>query len=88
MGLRFRKSIRIAPGIRLNFGKRSTSLSCGPRGAKLNISRRGVKTTVGLPGTGLSYSSLTPAGSGGDSAVGFCILLVIIAIVAVFVNLS
>ncbi|WP_295888191.1 DUF4236 domain-containing protein [uncultured Thiohalocapsa sp.] len=55
MGFRFRRSLRIAPGIRLNFGKRSMSLSLGPRGASVTIGGRGTHANVGLPGTGLSY---------------------------------
>ena len=58
MGLfRFRRSIKMAPGLRWNIGKRSTSFSIGPRGLKLTAGTRGVRTTVGIPGTGLSYTS-------------------------------
>lgn len=57
MGFRFRKSIRIAPGVRINLSKRGVSTSLGPRGATVNISKRGVKSTMGIPGTGLSYQS-------------------------------
>jgi hypothetical protein len=60
MGFRFRRSLKIAPGIRLNFSKRGTSLSLGGRGFTTNISKRGTKTTVGLPGTGISYSTSSP----------------------------
>jgi hypothetical protein len=60
MGFRFRKSIRIGPGLRWNFGKRGSSLSVGGRGATVNIGSRGVRQTVGFPGTGLSYSNWTP----------------------------
>src|SRR4051812_34730650 len=55
--LRFRRSIKIAPGIRWNIGKKSTSLSVGPRGLKLTAGTHGVRTTVGIPGTGISYTS-------------------------------
>ena len=56
MGFRFRKSIKIAPGVRVNLSRRGVSTSIGPRGAKLNVGRQGVRATVGLPGTGISYS--------------------------------
>jgi hypothetical protein len=56
MTWRFRRSIRLAPGFRLNLGKRSASLSIGGRGAHVTVGRRGTRATVGLPGTGLSYS--------------------------------
>jgi hypothetical protein len=58
MGFRFRRSIRILPGIRLNFGKRGISTSIGVRGAHVTFGRTGTRTTVGLPGSGLSYTHL------------------------------
>lgn len=57
MGFRFRRSIRLFPGIRVNLSKSGTSLSVGRRGATLNFGKQGVHSTVGLPGTGLSYRS-------------------------------
>lgn len=57
MGLNFRKSIKVLPGVRLNFGKKSASITLGPRGLKHTISSTGKRTTtVGIPGTGLYYS--------------------------------
>jgi hypothetical protein len=57
MAFRFRRSIKILPGIRINLGKRSASVSLGGRGAHLTL-RPGhkMRATVGLPGTGLSYT--------------------------------
>lgn len=59
MGFRFRRSSRLGP-VRLNFSKNGlSSISLGGRGASLNIPvnrRGGTRTTVGLPGTGLSWS--------------------------------
>jgi hypothetical protein len=37
----FRKSIRIAPGVRLNASKRSVGVSVGPRGAKVSANTGG-----------------------------------------------
>lgn len=57
MGFRFRKSIKIAPGVRLNIGKKGiSSVSVGGRGARINIGKRGTTASTGLPGTGLSYT--------------------------------
>ena len=55
MAFRFRNTIRIAPGIRLNLGKTGVSLSTGVRGATVTAGKSGVHGNVGLPGTGLSY---------------------------------
>lgn len=57
MGFRFRKSVRLLPGIRLNFSTRGISTSLGGRGATVNIGRKGARATLGLPGTGLSYTT-------------------------------
>jgi len=54
MALRFRRSIKIAPGIRLNAGKQGFSVSVGGRGATVTMGKRGVYGNVGIPGTGLS----------------------------------
>lgn len=64
MGFRFRRRVKIAPGVRLNFGKRGTSLSLGGRGATTNLSKRGMRTTYSLRGTGLSYTTKTSKAGG------------------------
>lgn len=58
MGLRFRRSVKIMPGVRINLGKKGASVSVGRRGANMTMGKNGVRTTVGLPGTGLSYTKL------------------------------
>ena len=73
MGFRFRRSTRLGP-LRFNFSKGGlSSISVAGRGASFNIPvarSGGARTTVGLPGTGLSWSvehapdrpALIPAG--------------------------
>ena len=56
MGLRFRKSVKICKGVKVNFSKSGASLSLGGRGHSVNIGR-GTRTTIGIPGTGLSYTT-------------------------------
>lgn len=97
MGFRFRRSLRIAPGLRLNFSKSGISTSIGGRGATYNIGPRGTRTTVGVPGTGLFWTSTSarqsPAASddpspGGNSpsssigAAGCGWAVVVIALIA------
>ena len=59
MGFRFRRSARLGP-LRFNFTSGGlSSISLGGRGASFNIPVNrsgGPRTTVGLPGTGLSWS--------------------------------
>lgn len=56
LGLRFRKSISIIPGVKLNFGKTGMSVSTGVLGFRKTFHTSGkVTTSVGIPGTGLYY---------------------------------
>ena len=57
MGIRFRKSFKVAPGVKVNLGKKGASVSMGPKGAHVTMNTHG-KTTVsaGIPGSGISYS--------------------------------
>jgi hypothetical protein len=41
VGFFFRKSLKIAPGIRLNLSKRGAGFSLGPRGTKISVNSRG-----------------------------------------------
>lgn len=53
MGFRFRKSIKLAPGLRMNFSKSGASWTLGPRGASIGIGHRGTYLNTGIPGTGI-----------------------------------
>lgn len=69
MGTRFRKSVKVAPGVRMTVGKKSASVSIGTKGARRTFSTTGRKTTtVGIPGTGISYVSTSSSGSKKKSA--------------------
>lgn len=57
MGLNFRKTISLGKGFKLNIGSKSSSISAGVKGARYSISTNGTRrATVGIPGTGLSYT--------------------------------
>ena len=60
MSWRWRKRIKIAPGLALNLSKSGLSMSAGVPGATVNVGRRGLRGTAGLPGTGLSVSKQIP----------------------------
>lgn len=57
MGLRFRKSVTLCKGVRLNFGKSGMSVTTGTKGFHNTYNLRTGKTTtsVGISGTGISY---------------------------------
>jgi tetratricopeptide (TPR) repeat protein len=65
MGTRFRRSIRIAPGAKLNLTKTGLGMTVGTRGAHYSVHSSGMRTrTMGLPGTGLYYQSRSKSGTG------------------------
>ncbi len=67
--LRFRKSVKIIPGVRLNFSKSGVSTSIGGKGVTVNLGKRGVRSTLSVPGTGLSWSSTSGWAEGHRSSL-------------------
>jgi len=61
VGWRFRRTMKILPGVRLNFSRSGVSWSVGVRGLRLTLGgKTGPRTTVGLPGSGISYTKTWP----------------------------
>lgn len=68
MSLRFRKSFKVAPGVKLNLNKKSASVTFGGKGFHHTINSSGRKTTsVGIPGTGLYYQDVSTSGNSHSS---------------------
>lgn len=54
MSLRFRRSFKLIPGVKINLNKSSISMSLGPRGAHYTVGTTGRSSiSAGIPGTGL-----------------------------------
>ncbi len=58
MGWRFQKRIRLLPGITLNLSRKGVSTSIGTRGARVTLGHGKRRTTVGIPGSGISHTSV------------------------------
>jgi hypothetical protein len=56
----FRRRIKIAPGVHWNIGKKGSSVSFGGHGLSHTIGPQGSRTTIGIPGTGVSYTHVQP----------------------------
>jgi hypothetical protein len=56
------------PGLSLNISKSGPSLTVGVRGAHLTMGRKGITKSVGLPGTGIYYTSRSGYHTGYHSA--------------------
>jgi hypothetical protein len=54
MPTRFRRTIKIFPGVRANISKGGVSFSLGKPGFTINVGKHGIRRTVGLPGSGVS----------------------------------
>ena len=63
MGWRFRKRIKILPGINLNISKSGMSFNVGVKGANVTFGPNGTYVNTGVPGTGL-YRRDFVSGSG------------------------
>lgn len=58
MGLIYRKSKKIAPGVRLNFSKNGlSSVSLGGKGGRMTFGSKRTTTSVHIPGTSMRYQS-------------------------------
>ncbi len=57
MGLQYRKSFKLLPGVRLNLRTRGlSSLTLRIMCLRLNLSKRGLRGHITIPGTGFSYN--------------------------------
>ena len=54
MAIRFKKTKKILPGVKLNLSKSGVSVTAGVKGASINIGKNGVYRNLGIPGTGIS----------------------------------
>lgn len=54
MGFRFRRQLRIVPGLHLNLSRSGISATVGVPGMRVTLGKRPA-LNVGLPGTGISY---------------------------------
>ncbi|MGP4041937.1 DUF4236 domain-containing protein [Gracilibacillus sp. D59] len=63
MGMRFRKSFKVAPGVRMNVGKKGVSTSIGGKGLRVNTSSKGVSVGTSIPDTGISYNKRVVGGT-------------------------
>lgn len=56
MGFRFRKSINLGKGFRINFSKSGIGYSLGTKGYRITKTANGkIRQTFSIPGTGISY---------------------------------
>ena len=62
--MRFQKRIKILPGVTINLSRKGVSTSVGVTGARVAYGHGAERTTIGVPGTGISHTEVersTPA---------------------------
>ena len=69
MAIRFRKSKKLLPGVRLNIGKGSASVRLGPKGAGITLGTKGRSASVSVPGTGFGITSQKRGGCLGAAVI-------------------
>ncbi|WHY65638.1 DUF4236 domain-containing protein [Neobacillus sp. SuZ13] len=56
MGFRYKKSLNLGGGVRLNAGKNGIGISAGTKGLRISHGADGkTRVTASIPGTGISY---------------------------------
>lgn len=53
MAWKFRKRIKIVPGVTINLSRSGVSTTIGTKGASVNIGKNGTFLNTGIPGTGI-----------------------------------
>jgi len=86
MGLRFKKSIKILPGVSINISKTGVSATIGPKGKSINVGTNGVFGNLSL-GKGVSYrrklGDVMPKNAG-TSGFKRVLKIVVLAAIAVY----
>lgn len=66
--MKYRKRIKVIPGVNLNISRRGISTTIGPRGLNVNIGKKGAFLNTGIPGTGLYDRKKLGGGKKGSGA--------------------
>ena len=86
MGLNFHKSVKVNDNTRVNLSKKSASVTMGTKGVHHTVSTSGRQTTtIGIPGTGLSYTTSSGSKSKKGSKSKVVISAICSVIAAIFV---
>lgn len=84
MGFRLKENINLGAGTKLNINKKNVSVTTGVKGAHTTFSSTGKRTsTIGIPGSGLSYTKTTSGKHDNKKGCGGGCLTVIILFVLI-----
>jgi len=87
--IRFRRRVKILPGVQLTLGMRSAGISVGPRGLHVGYNtHHGAYASAGLPGSGLYGLTYLDRGEGArvtHSAAGAFVTTFVITVMVVLI---
>ena len=66
---KFRKRIKVAPGVNVNLSKSGVSGTFGGAGASVNVGKNGVYANTGIPGTGIYDRQKLGGGAAADDTI-------------------
>lgn len=69
MAWKYRKRIKIVPGVTINVSRSGVSTTIGPKGASVNIGKNGTYLNTGIPGTGIYDRQRIGGGTNRKSSV-------------------
>ena len=89
MSFRFRRNFKVASGLRINVSKSGVSQSIGRGDARFTFGPHETRTTVGVRGSGVSYTERTPIRQGRTKTGGLLDAVIyvglLLAAIALFV---
>ena len=91
MGVRYKRTKSVAPGVKVNLNKKSSSVRLGGKGAGVTFNTNGKVThSAGIPGTGLYYTDSSGGGSteSDDSCCLGCLVPAIFLILILSVGIA
>lgn len=80
----FRKKIKLASCVYLNFGKKGVSTTLGTKGLKVNIGSKGIQLYSSIPGTGIGYRHKLKFPKFSALLLLFIIFLIVISLINFF----
>ena len=90
MAFRFCKRVKLFPSVSVNLSKAGVTPSVGVPGETVNIGSGKTRTTVGLPGWGLSYTSTstTPTTTAGPAVRPLVWVLLVLGVIGTLYALA
>jgi len=88
MAIRFRKTFKVAPGVKLNLGKRGASVRVGGKNAGFTTGSSGSTVSASIPKTGLGVSQRigksAKTKSSGSQFLGTFLAIFIVMLVLIY----